>query len=261
MKLAFIGMGNMATALARGFVASGKLQATDVIAFDPCQDTLKAKAADIGFVPAATAAEAVAAADTVLIACKPHQVEGAVADIAKGLRGKALLSIALGWDHAKYKAILPDDVRVQFVMPNTPAMVGAGVMIFEGTSTLEAAERAEIMEKFKTLGIVEELPTHLMGVGGAVSGCGPAFCAMVIEALADAGVKYGLPRPTAYRLASKTLSGTGDMQLKTNMHPGVIKDAVCSPAGTTICGVEALERAGLRAAMLDAVQAVMEKKV
>jgi len=117
------------------------------------------------------------------------------------------------------------------------------------------------MEKFKCLGIVEELPSHLMGVGGAVSGCGPAFCAMVIEALADAGVKYGLPRPTAYRLASKTLSGTGEMQLKTGMHPGVIKDAVCSPAGTTICGVEALERAGLRAAMLDAVQAVMEKKV
>ena len=117
------------------------------------------------------------------------------------------------------------------------------------------------MEKFTVLGLVEELPSHLMGIGGAVSGCGPAFCAMVIEALADAGVKYGLPRPVAYRLASKTLSGTGEMQLKTGDHPGAIKDGVCSPGGTTIRGVEALERAGLRAALLDAVQAVMEKKV
>ena len=113
---------------------------------------------------------------------------------------------------------------------------------------------------FAALGVVKELPTHLMGVGGAISGCGPAFCALVIEALADAGVKYGLPRDAAYLLASQTLAGTGRMQIETGMHPGAIKDGVCSPAGTTIRGVEALERAGLRAAMLDAVQAVMEKK-
>ena len=261
MKLGFIGMGNMASALAGGFIASGKLAANDIIAYDPYREGLLKKAEQLGFTAADTAADTVKAADTVLIACKPQHVESALAPIRQLLCGKAMLSIALGFDHAKYQALLPAGVRVQFIMPNTPAMVGAGVMIFEGTSSLEAGERAEIMEKFKTLGIVEELPSHLMGVGGAVSGCGPAFCAMVIEALADAGVKYGLPRPTAYRLASKPLSGTGDMQLKTNMHPGVIKDGVCSPAGTTICGVEALERAGLRAAMLDAVQAVMDKKV
>ena len=114
---------------------------------------------------------------------------------------------------------------------------------------------------FAALGAVKELPSHLMGIGGAISGCGPAFCALVIEALADAGVKYGLPRDAAYLLASQTLAGTGRMQIETGMHPGAIKDGVCSPAGTTIRGVEALERAGLRAAMLDAVQAVMEKKV
>ena len=115
------------------------------------------------------------------------------------------------------------------------------------------------MARFESLGVVEELPTHLMGIGGSVSGCGPAFCAMVIEALADAGVKYGLPRATAYRLASQTLAGTGKMQLATGQHPGAIKDGVCSPAGSTIRGVEALERAGLRAAMLDAIQATMER--
>ena len=106
---------------------------------------------------------------------------------------------------------------------------------------------------------MKELPSHLMGIGGAISGCGPAFCALVIEALADAGVKYGLPRATAYRLASQTLVGTGKMQIATGQHPGAIKDGVCSPAGSTIRGVEALERAGLRAAMLDAIQATMER--
>ena len=260
-KIAFIGLGNMGKAIASGLVAGGAISAENAWGYDPYCEGLSAFCAETGIQPCESAIEAISHADTVLIAVKPYVIEGVLAEIKDALKGKALISVALGYDHARLSPLLDESTRVQFVMPNTPAMVGAGVMIFEGTFSLEAAERAEIMKKFKTLGIVEELPTHLMGVGGAVSGCGPAFCAMVIEALADAGVKYGLPRPTAYRLASKTLSGTGDMQLKTNMHPGVIKDAVCSPAGTTICGVEALERAGLRAAMLDAVQAVMEKKV
>ena len=260
-NIAFIGLGNMGKAIAAGLVKSGAVAPANAWGYDPYREGLNAFCAETGIQPCESAVEAISHADTVLIAVKPYVIEGVLGEIREALKGKALISVALGWDHARLSALLDESTRVQFVMPNTPAMVGAGVMIFEGASSLEKAERAEIMQLFTVLGIVEELPSHLMGIGGAVSGCGPAFCAMVIEALADAGVKYGLPRPTAYRLASKTLSGTGEMQLKTNMHPGVIKDAVCSPAGTTICGVEALERAGLRAAMLDAVQAVMEKKV
>jgi len=260
-NIAFIGLGNMGKAIAAGLVKSGAVAPANAWGYDPYREGLNAFCAETGIQPCESAVEAISHADTVLIAVKPYVIEGVLGEIREALKGKALISVALGWDHARLSALLDESTRVQFVMPNTPAMVGAGVMIFEGASSLEKAERAEIMQLFTALGIVEELPSHLMGIGGAVSGCGPAFCAMVIEALADAGVKYGLPRPTAYRLASKTLSGTGEMQLKTNMHPGVIKDAVCSPAGTTICGVEALERAGLRAAMLDAVQAVMEKKV
>ena len=198
-------------------------------------------------------------ADTVLIAVKPYVIEGVLAELRDALKGKALISVALGYDFARLRALVDESTRVQFVMPNTPAMVGAGVLLFEAASSLLPQERAEIMARFETLGVVEELPTHLMGIGGSVSGCGPAFCAMVIEALADAGVKYGLPRATAYRLASQTLAGTGKMQLATGQHPGAIKDSVCSPAGSTIRGVEALERAGLRAAMLDAIQATMER--
>ncbi len=260
-KLAFIGLGNMGGAIASGLVAGGAVAAEDVCAYAPHWDKLRAACEPLGIRPCHGAAEAVKLADTVLLAVKPYVIEGVLAELGEALAGKAVISVALGYDCARLRPLLPETARVQFVMPNTPALVGAGVLLFEQENTLEAGERAEIMEKFAALGEVMELPSHLMGIGGAVSGCGPAFCAMVIEALADAGVKYGLPRPTAYRLASQTLAGTGKMQLETNQHPGAIKDGVCSPGGTTIRGVEALERAGMRAALMDAVRAVMEKKV
>ncbi|MBQ8716905.1 MAG: pyrroline-5-carboxylate reductase [Clostridia bacterium] len=259
MKLAFIGMGNMATALAQGFVQSGKLQGVDIIAFDPCQDILKKKSEEIGFTAAASAAEAVGAADTVLIACKPHQVEGAIADIKTLLSGKALLSIALGWDHARYQAILPSDVRVQFIMPNTPAMVGEGVFLFEQTSTLTEDELAYVKDLFAAIGYVHTIPSSLMGIGGAISGCGPAFVDLMLEAFADAAVRYGIPRALALSLVSETVLGSAKLQQKTGLHPGVLKDMVCSPAGSTIKGVTALEKSGFRAACMNAIETIMEQ--
>ena len=258
-KLAFIGLGNMGRAICSGLIAGGAVAATDVRGYAPHWDRLAAYAAETGIAPCKSALEALDGADTVIIAVKPYVIEGVLSELREALKGKALISVALGYDFARLSALVDESTRVQFVMPNTPAMVGEGVMLFEQASSLLPQERGEIMARFETLGTVEELPTHLMGIGGSVSGCGPAFCAMVIEALADAGVKYGLPRDAAYLLASQTLAGTGRMQIETGMHPGAIKDGVCSPAGTTIRGVEALERAGLRAAMLDAIQATMER--
>ena len=258
-KLAFIGLGNMGKAIASGLVKSGAIAPENVYGYDPYTEGLNAFCAQTGINACASAQEAVASADTVLIAVKPYVIEGVLAGIKEDLKGKALLSIALGYGYNKLAPLVDASTRVQFIMPNTPAMVNAGVLIFEQQYSLEEEERNQIMEIFKTIGVVEQLPPHLMGVGGCISGCGPAFAAMVIEALADAGVKYGLPRPTAYRLASQMLAGTGKMQIETGMHPGVIKDAVCSPAGSTILGVEALERAGLRAAMCDAVEAAMKR--
>ena len=258
-KLAFIGLGNMGRAICSGLISGGAMAAGDILGYAPHWEKLSAYARETGIRPCRSVLEAVEGADTVLIAVKPYVIEGVLAELRAALRGKALVSVALGYDCARLTALVDSSTRVQFIMPNTPAMVGAGVMLFEQATTLEAAERRELMDKFGVLGVVEELPSSLMSIGGTLSGCGPAFCALVIEAMADAGVKYGLPRATAYRLASKTLSGTGEMQLVTGTHPGVIKDGVCSPGGTTIRGVEALERAGLRAAFMDAVQAIMEK--
>ena len=258
-KLGFIGLGNMGRAIASGLIAGGAIAPENVCGYAPNWEKLSAYAAEAGIRACRSAAEVVESADTVVLAVKPYVIEGVLRELRGALIGKAVVSVALGWDYARLRPILDESTRIQFVMPNTPALVGAGVMLFEQTNSLTPDERADLMRKFAALGAVEELPSYLMGIGGAVSGCGPAFCAMVIEALADAGVKYGLPRATAYRLASQTVAGTGRMQIETGQHPGAIKDGVCSPGGTTIRGVEALERAGLRAAMLDAVQATMER--
>ena len=258
MKLGFIGLGNMGRAICTGLIHGGAIDAQNVFGYAPHADKLNAYAAETGIAACACARAVCEAADVIIIAVKPYVIEGVLADLRDALCGKALISVALGYDFERLSALVDPKTRVQFVMPNTPAQVGAGVMLFEARSSLHPAERAEIMRMFARLGTVEELPTHLMGAGGAISGCGPAFCAMIIEALADAGVKYGLPRAKAYRLASQTLAGTGKMQIETNLHPGAIKDGVCSPAGSTIRGVEALERAGLRAALQDAIRAVME---
>ena len=258
MKLAFIGMGNMASALAGGFIASGKLAAADIIAFDPCTEQLASKAKALGFTVAASAAEAVAAADTVLVACKPHQVEEALADAKELLSGKALLSIALGWDHARYRAMLPDDVRVQFNMPNTPAMVGEGVFLFEQTTSLNADELTAVTALFAAVGHVHTLPSSQMEIGGAISGCGPAFVDLMLEAFADAAVLYGIPRKTAMAMVAETVQGSAKLQRETDLHPGVLKDMVCSPGGSTIKGVAALEEMGFRAACIAAIKAIME---
>ena len=272
-KLGFIGLGNMGRAICSGLIAGGAVAAEDIYGYAPHAERLRAYARQTGIHACASAAEVVQACDTVLIAVKPYVIEGVLAELRDGLKGKALLSVAAGWPLERYRplldvalgyncqrltALLDPTTRAQFIMPNTPALVGAGILLFEQESTLLPDERAEIMEKFKALGMVEELPSRLMGVGGSISGCGPAFCAMAIEALADAGVKYGLPRVTAYRLASGVLAGTGELQLKTGDHPAAIKDGVCSPAGSTIRGVEALEKHGLRTALIEAVNATLE---
>lgn len=259
MKLGFIGMGNMATALCRGFVASGKLQGCEICAFDPAAERLGAMAAELGFVPLSSEREVAEAADMVLMACKPYHVARAVAAMGEALAGKALLSIALGWDHAAYRAIVADTVRVQFVMPNTPAMVGEGMFLFEETTSFTAAERVAVSELFAAIGTVETLPTSLMGIGGALSGCGPAFVDLLIEAFADAGVLYGLPRDKAMKLVSQTVKGAAKLQLETGLHPGVLKDMVCSPGGSTIRGVAALEKNGYRAACIAAIEAIMKQ--
>ncbi|MDY5002560.1 MAG: pyrroline-5-carboxylate reductase [Atopobiaceae bacterium] len=257
-NLGFIGMGNMAQALAQGFISSGALAGEHVFAYAPHQEKLRANAERIGFQAVASLTELAAAADTLVMACKPYQIEGVVAELGDALSGKALVSIAAGWDFAHYEKVLPPDVRFQFVMPNTPAMVGEGVLLFEEKTSLEPAERKALMDLFATVGVVEEVPSALMAAAGTVTGCGPAFVDLMIEAYADAAVKYGVPREQAYALVAQMVKGSAALALETKEQPGVLKDAVCSPGGTTIRGVCSLEEDGFRAACIHSIDAILE---
>ena len=256
-KLGFIGMGNMAKALFTGFIASGKVRADEVTAFAPDEDKLKKNAEALGFVPEVSLRKLVKSSGIIIMACKPCHIEGVLGEIGDLLDGKALVSVALGWDFKRYKERLGDNVKVQFVMPNTPASVGEGVFLFEEENSLSVSERKEIKELFASAGIVEELPSSLMKIGGVITGCGPAFADIFIEAYADSAVKYGIPRKTAYRLVSKTVKGAAALQLETGEHPGVLKDKVCSPGGSTIRGIAALEKEGLRRAAIASVDEIM----
>lgn len=256
-KLGFIGMGNMAKAIAAGMIGKQLIAGENMYAYAPHFDKLQKNAQEIGFVPCESIMELVETADTIVMACKPYQIEGVLAEIREQLKGKALLSIAAGWDYKKYEPLVDESTRLQFIMPNTPAMVGEGVLLFEETNSLNEEEHQQMKDIFSALGLVVELPSHLMGIGSALAGCGPAFIDLVIEAMGDAGVKYGVPRAQAYAMVSQMILGSAKLQLETGEHPGVLKDNVCSPAGTTIRGVNALERSGLRAAFLDAIDSIM----
>jgi len=271
MKIGFLGMGNMAQAIAEGWVKKGLVAPEDMLAYAPNQEKLAANASRIGFIPMASAKAVANAADAVVIACKPYQIEKVLKELGGALAGKQLWSIAAGWTLYRFYetwqrigiAMTPGDanfVRVQCLMPNTPAMVSEGVFLFEDQSSLWVEELDEMKKLFEGLGIVEVLPSELMGIGGAISGCGPAFVDMFMEAYADAAVKYGIPRRTAYRIVAQTVLGSARLMQVTGDHPGVLKDAVCSPNGTTICGVAALEKAGLRSACIESVDAIMTKK-
>ena len=256
--IGFIGMGNMAQAIAQGFIASGHILSDQLYAYAPNQDKLKNNAARIGFIPCASAMDVAAASDIIVMACKPYQIETVLADIAPLLPGKTLLSVALGWDYAKYQQHLLPGTRVQFIMPNTPAQIGQGVI---QVCTLGASQ--DEMEEFVRLlapaGLVDQIPEGLIDAASALSGCGPAFTYLFIEGLADGAVACGLPRAQALAYAAQMVAGSANLVLESGKHPGALKDAVCSPGGTTIQGVRALEERGFRSAAMNAVIAAYEK--
>lgn len=258
-KIGFIGMGNMAQAIASGLIENNLIEKNDLFAYAPHYDKLKANADRIGFNPEKDLCEMVNKCEVLIMACKPYQIEGVLSQISDSLGGKIIVSIALGWNYEKYMSILGEDVMVQFVMPNTPAQVGEGVFLFENTNNLREADRMWLKGAFAKLGKAVDMPDNLMGIGGAITGCGPAFVDLFIEAFADAAVKYGIPRTQAYELVSQTLLGSAKLQLESGLHPGVLKDAVCSPAGSTIRGVTAMEAAGFRASCIAAIDAIMNK--
>lgn len=258
-KLGFIGMGNMASAILLGAVRSGFLKGEETVAYDLNGFKLDSMNKACGMTIAASTDEVIANSEIILLAVKPKAVESILAQQKAHLKSKTLLSIAAGWQYSRLRRLLDTSTHVCAIMPNTPALVGEGMTIIEATNDLSQKELIFTRCLFGSLGQVEELSSEMMAVGGTLSGCAPAWIFMVIEALADGAVYYGLPRDIAYKLASQTVLGAGKMVRDTKTHPGKLKDDVCSPGGITIRGVKALEAGGLRIAMMNAMEAAFKK--
>ncbi|MBZ3936306.1 pyrroline-5-carboxylate reductase [Methanimicrococcus blatticola] len=258
-KIGFIGMGNMAKAIVRGFILKDAVPPENILAYAPSQEKLKEFAGETGIISYAVLDKMIQDSDIILIAVKPDQIEEVITPVKELLKNKVLLSVAAGWDYDKYDSLLDASTRHLFIMPSTPVQIGEGISLFEQKHSLTADEFETVEKLFSTIGLVQVLPGNLMSIGGTVSACTPAFLGIVIEAIADGGVKHGLPRDAAYKLASQVLIGTGKTQLETGQHPGEMKDAVCSPGGLTIQGVVSLENDGFRAAIIRALDASVKK--
>ncbi len=259
MKLGFIGAGNMASAILLGILNKKIIDSKDVYIFDTNTEKLNDFCNKNGTNAAKNGIDVALNSDIVLFAIKPNVCASVIEELKDSLKNKAVISIVAGWSMKKLSDSLDKSTRVLKIMPNTPCMVGEGMNVFDGSYTLNDEEIDFAKRIFNAVGKVEIVAPYLMDAVTAVSGSGPAYVYMFIEAMADGGVKAGLPRQIAYELAAQTVLGSAKMVIDTGRHPGELKDAVCSPAGTTIDAVAALEKAGFRAAVLDAVDACYNK--
>lgn len=236
---------------------AGVTRAADIIGYDPFAGARDAFVRATGASIAEDAAGVAAVSEVILLATKPQDIAGALSDIAKAAAGKPLLvvSIAAGVTLGAMEKVAPENLRVVRAMPNTPALVGKGAAGYcLGTRATE--EDAVITESLLgAVGLTARVPEKLMDAVTGLSGSGPAYIYLVIEALADGGVKAGLPRVDAIRLAAQTVAGAAAMVLETGEHPAVLKDMVTSPGGTTIAALAELEKYGVRSALIRAVDA------
>jgi len=260
LRVGFIGAGQMATALGKGLTAAKVLPASAVIAADPVAATLERFVGETGGKAAANNAEVVHNADVVFLAVKPQQMLAVLTDIAPHCESRHLVvSVAAGITLATLDAQLAPSRRVIRVMPNTPCLIGRGASGFSLGLHATKADAAVVEQLLSTVGIAMEVPEKLLDAVTGLSGSGPAYVYLMIEALSDGGVRAGLPRDLATKLAAQTVLGSAEMVLSTGQHPGALKDAVTSPGGTTIAGLHALEQNGVRGALMDAVLAATER--
>ena len=255
--LAVLGAGMMGSALARGLVQAGALSPARIVLYDALPAAAERLAADLGSARvAASATDAAAGADILLLAVKPHVVGPLLESLSPTLRSsQLLLSIAAGVPLTKMESLLTVGIPVIRAMPNTPALVRQGATALSRGlyATDEQVELARSL--FAAVGEAVMVEERLLDAVTGLSGSGPAYMYLVIEALSDGGVKAGLPREAARRLAAQTVLGAAQMVLSSGEHPAQLKDNVTSPGGTTAAALAVLERAGVRAALIDAVEA------
>lgn len=260
LRIGFLGAGKMATALARGWIAAGLLSPANCRAADPVAVARQTFTDETRGETTTSNRDVVEASDLLLLAVKPQNMAEVLADVAPAVGPRHLVvSIAAGVTLGQIAAGLGPDTRLIRVMPNTPCLLGASASGYAPGSSATADDIALVDRLLNVVGTAVRLPEHLLDAVTGLSGSGPAFVYAVIEALSDGGVRVGLPRDVATKLAAQTVLGAARMVLETGLHTGVLKDQVTSPGGTTIAGLHALERGGLRAALIDAVEAATKR--
>ena len=259
-KLAFIGGGAMAEAIIKGILGSGLLTPAQIYVGNPGAERRNYLHDIYGIQVFADNKQAVAEADLVILAVKPQVAPVALTrELAEAIPQKAwVLSIMGSVSIEQLHAYVPGFPVIR-TMPNTPLAVGAGMTAICCDEKITKAMLADAKKIFGCCGEIEVVAESALEAITAISGCGPGYAFVIIDALADAGVRAGLPRALAIKLAAQTLAGSGKMCIDTGMHPAVLRDQVTSPGGTTIAGIHALENHGVRGAFYDAVQAVLQR--
>ena len=252
----------MGKALTIGAIDAGAVASTDVVAFDIFSTALDSLVTERGVRTADSIAAVATAVDILFLAVKPHDVPEALQQIRNsGSDTESLLviSVAAGLTLARLEQEVGEGARVIRSMPNTPALVGKGAAAFTRGSNATEGDAATARRLLGAVGVVVEVKESLMDAVTGLSGSGPAYVYTIIEALADGGVKAGLPRDTALQLAAQTVAGAGRMVLETGEHPATLRDQVTSPGGTTIAGLSELEAGRVRHALIRAVEAATQR--
>lgn len=256
----FIGAGKMATALIQGMLKAGSVTPERVLASDPLPEAREALKRACGVSVLDGNARVVGGSDVLVLAVKPQSMAAVLAEIRPLVTSDHLVvSIAAGASISTLAAGLGPDRRIVRVMPNTPALVGEGASAYCLGPIVGPDDEALVRSCLLSVGTAHRAPESQLDAVTGLSGSGPAFVYTIIEALSDGGVRAGLPRELATALAAQTVLGAAKMVLETGLHTGTLKDHVASPGGTTIAGIHALERGGVRAALMDAVQAATER--
>lgn len=264
MKIAFIGSGNMGGAMINAIVAGKAVEAEDIYIFDKAQAAADALGSRLGVNVCGSGREAAQAADAVFIAVKPGVVRGVITEIADVLKSKAVVSIAAGVTVMEYISVLGENVKLVRSIPNLPAFVGAGIsgLFFYNFTERDTELRSSVRELFEAFGktvIVDK--EKMIDEMIAVTSSSPAYFCIMVDAMADVAVKAGFTRKDALMMSEQAMLGTAKYLIDKEKHPGVLKDEVCSPGGTTIEAVTALEREGFRNSVIKAMEACAEKAV
>ena len=253
MTIGFIGTGNMGGALMHAFATLPEHQ---MIAYNRGQDKLLAVCQATGAKACDSATETARNCDILVLAVKPAGMAALLEELAGCLRPEQLIvTIAAGLPISFYLERLGAQTKLTRTLPNIPAQVQAGMTPMCFSETMTPEEQELVQSVFAAAGLTEVIPESLMDPVATLTGCSPAFVFMFLEAMADASVQAGIPRPQAYRMAAQAVMGSAKLMLDTGTHPGALKDAVCSPGGTTIRGVSKLEETGFRGSVIQAMEA------